>query len=415
MSEQYSDSDDVPDWSLVGPGLLVAATGVGAGDLAAGLVAGNRYGLNFVWAVLIGIVLKFALNEGVGRYHLATGRTIIEGIHSLGRWASGFFGGYALLWGFVYGAAVSASCALAANALFPQIPFWVYVVGHPIVGTALVLLNRYETFENIITVFISLMVVTVVGSALFVLPSLGSLISTGIPALPEGSTIYALGLIGGTGGTITMASYGYWLNEKDWDGPEYIPLMRRDALSAYLITGLFVIALITMSAALLYGTGATVEGEDGLVTLASSLGNQLHPVLRYGFLIGFWAASFTSLLGTWHGVSYLFADFVQKFTSTGSMEVEALRETKWYRFYVLWLTFPPMLLYFLGQPVFIIILYGALGAVFMPFLAVSLLLLLNSDRVDEPERNGRLFNGLLVLAAALFIALLVNEFSTLIS
>lgn len=414
MSDHTDSSDEVPDWSLIGPGLLVAATGVGAGDLAAGLVAGSRYGLNFIWAVLVGIVIKFALNEGVGRYHLATDETLLEGIHSLGRWASGFFGGYSLIWGFVYGAAASASCSLAANALFPGIPFWVYIVAHPIVGAILVLANRYETFENVITVFISLMVVTVVGSAILVLPQLGDIISTGIPALPGGSTIYALGLIGGTGGTITMASYGYWLNEKHWDSPNYIPLMRRDASSAYLITGLFVISLIIMSAALLYGTGASVSGEDGLLTLASNLGSELHPVLRYAFLIGFWSASFTSLLGTWHGVSYLFADFVQEFFGT-SKRAEQLRGTKWYKFYVLWLTFPPMLLYFLGEPVFIIIIYGALGAVFMPFLAIVLMLLLNSERVDAAERNGLLFNTLLSISALLFIALLIDELSSLIS
>ena len=414
MSERADDTADGPEWSLVGPGLLVAATGVGAGDLAAGLVAGSEYGLNFIWAVLLGVVLKFALNEGVGRYHLATDQTLIEGIHSLGRWASGFFGGYSLLWGFVYGAAASASCALAANALFPQIPFWVYVVVHPIAGAILVLANRYETFEDIITVFISLMVVTVVGSAIAVLPQLGEIIATGVPALPDGSTVYALGLIGGTGGTITMASYGYWLSEKHWDSPEYIPVMRRDASSAYVITGIFVISLILMSAALLYGTGASVSGEDGLLTLAANLGNELHPALRYAFLIGFWAASFTSVLGTWHGVSYLFADFVQEFTG-GPEDVEQLRETKAYAFYVLWLTFPPMVLYFVGEPVFIIIIYGALGAVFMPFLAITLLILLNSERVGVTNRNTLLYNTLLAISALLFIALLVDEFAGLLA
>ena len=413
MKDNTDSSDDVPEWSLIGPGLLVAATGVGAGDLAAGLVAGSRYGLNFVWAVLIGIVVKFALNEGVGRYHLATDETLLEGIHSLGRWASGFFGGYSLLWGFVYGAAASASCSLAANALFPGIPFWVYIVVHPVAGAVLVLANRYETFEDVITVFISLMVVTVIGSAIFVLPQLGDIIATGVPALPEGSTIYALGLIGGTGGTITMASYGYWLSEKQWDSPNYIPVMRRDASSAYIITGLFVISLIIMSAALLYGTGASVSGEDGLIALASNLGNELHPAFRYAFLVGFWSASFTSLLGTWHGVSYLFADFVEEFSGT-SKKADQLRGTKWYKFYVLWLTFPPMLLYFLGEPVFIIIVYGALGAVFMPFLAITLMLLLNSERVDPAERNGLLFNTLLSISALLFIVLLVVELNNLI-
>ncbi|SFA53488.1 hypothetical protein SAMN05192569_104319 [Parageobacillus thermantarcticus] len=34
-------------WNIIGPGLIVAATGVGAGDLVAALVAGTNYGLVF--------------------------------------------------------------------------------------------------------------------------------------------------------------------------------------------------------------------------------------------------------------------------------------------------------------------------------------------------------------------------------
>lgn len=415
-SEQSGGSDDIPKWSLIGPGLIVAATGVGAGDLVAALVAGSRYGLNFVWAIVLGVAVKFALNEGVGRYHLATGETILDGIDSLGRWASGFFGGYTVIWGFVYGAAVAASCALAANALFPGIPFWVYVVIHPIAGCLLVLLNRYETFESLITVFVSLMFVSVIGSAILVLPQLDDIIATGIPALPDGSVVYALGLVGGAGGTITMASYGYWLAEKDWDSQRHVSVMRLDALSAYAITGVFSIALIVMSAAMLYGTSGTVSGEEGLVVLANNLGNELHPLIRSGFLVGFWAASFTSLLGVWHGVSYLFADFVETVTTeaTDQMDEVELRGTKWYKYYVLWLTFPPMLLYFFGKPVFLIVLYGALGAVFMPFLAVVLLLLLNSDKVQAGKRNHWLSNSMLAVSALIFIALMVVQVGELL-
>jgi Mn2+/Fe2+ NRAMP family transporter len=409
MAGEQDHAGDEPGWSLIGPGLLVAATGVGAGDLVAALVAGSLYGLNFVWAIVLGVAIKFSINEGVGRYHLASGRTILEGFHSLGRWASGFFGGYTLLWGFVFGGAVAASCSLAATAIYPAVPFWAYVVVHPLVGAFLVLLNQYETFENLMTLFIGVMFVTVVGSAVLVLPRLGDIVSTGVPGLPDGSIIYVLGLIGGAGGTITMASYGYWLAEKEWDDRRYVSVMRLDASSAYVITGVFSIALMVMSAALLFGTGGSISGQQGLVTLANNLGNELHPALRLTFLIGFWCASFTSLLGVWHGVSYLFADFVATL-STGSPDAETLRDTTAYRFYVLWLTFPPMVLYFFGRPVFLIILYGLLGAVFMPFLAVVLLRLLNSEQVDATGRNHWLSNGMLLVSTVVFAALLLIEF-----
>ncbi len=65
-------------WRIVGPGLVVAATGVGAADMVATLVAGSRYGYGLFWAVIVGVVLKIILVEGAGRYTLATGKTTFE-------------------------------------------------------------------------------------------------------------------------------------------------------------------------------------------------------------------------------------------------------------------------------------------------------------------------------------------------
>ena len=38
-------------------------------------------------------------------------------------------------------------------------------------------------------------------------------------ASAEGAILNTLGLIGGVGGTITLAAYGYWLNAKGWTTP----------------------------------------------------------------------------------------------------------------------------------------------------------------------------------------------------
>lgn len=50
---------------IIGPGILVAATGVGAGDLATGAFTGNKLGLAVLWAVVAGAGMKFVLNEGL--------------------------------------------------------------------------------------------------------------------------------------------------------------------------------------------------------------------------------------------------------------------------------------------------------------------------------------------------------------
>lgn len=183
-------------WPAVGPGLIVAATGVGAGDLVAALVAGTNFGLVFLWAIIIGAILKFALNEGVGRYHLLTGKTILEGWHSMGLWATSYFGVYSVIWGFVYGAAATSSCALALSALFPVLPLWVWAVISGLLGFLLTWMGQYKLFEKVMNLLILLMFISVVGSAVIVLPELSDIMDTAVPALPKGSLLYALGLIG---------------------------------------------------------------------------------------------------------------------------------------------------------------------------------------------------------------------------
>ena len=58
---------------LIGPGLLVAATGVGAGDLATASLTGSQLGTAVLWAVVVGAFLKLVLTEGLARWQLATG------------------------------------------------------------------------------------------------------------------------------------------------------------------------------------------------------------------------------------------------------------------------------------------------------------------------------------------------------
>ena len=93
---EHSAQQTVPESRLdrlkmVGPGLVAAATGVGGGDIVASIVAGADYGMALVWAAVVGAFLKYYLAEGVGRWHLATDSTIIDGWNSLGKWATGYF------------------------------------------------------------------------------------------------------------------------------------------------------------------------------------------------------------------------------------------------------------------------------------------------------------------------------------
>lgn len=416
-AEKLNHADRVDDdggrpakWKIVGPGLVVAATGVGAADMVATLVAGSRYGYGLLWAVILGVFLKIILVEGAGRFTLATGYTIFEGWRSLGKWTTWYFGPYIMIWGFVYGATAMSSAALPLAALFPVFPLWVWAIVMGLAGFVMVWFGRYATFEKITAALVGIMFVTVVGLAIIAAPNLPEMVTGLVPIIPEGGLLYTLALAGGVGGTITLAAYGYWLREKGWYTPKWMKVMRIDNSMAYVMTGIFVIAMLIVGAEVVRSAGVSLSaGDEGLLDLSTVLRDEYGDVVGIGFLVGFWAASFSSIIGVWNGVSLMFADFWGNIRGKESGHPDTRVGGKYFRFYVLWLTFPPMILFALGQPIGLILAYGVLGSLFMPFLAVTLLGLLNGKRIPKKYANKLHTNIALAVVALLFIVLGINQ------
>lgn len=436
----------------IGPGLLAAATGVGAGDLVATMVAGASFGTVLLWAAVVGTLVKLALGEAVGRWHLGSGATMLDGWRRLGYWATGFFGVYIVVWGFVYGATAMSAVGLPLNALFGGLPVggWAAIAG--VVGLVLVWVQRYQAFEKFMTVLVLIKFATVVFVAILVGPDVPALLNGLVPRLPEGSTVYVLGLIGGVGGTITMAAYGYWLFAKGWKGPKWLSMMRLDNATGYIMTGIFVVSMLVVGSTILLGENLT-ESDSGLLTLADRLGALYGEPVRILFLVGFLSVTFTSLLGVWNGVSLLFTDWVrairlphgkkaaigpdvtnavvagEEHTATddragaaatgdergdgpgrpSAYEAARAERSLPFRGYLLWLTFPPMALLLIGRPFALTLVYGVLGSFFMPFLAVTLLLLLNTTMVAREARSRWLSNAVLGISSLLFAVLLVTD------
>lgn len=398
---------------LIGPGLVVAATGVGAGDMVSSLTAGTEFGTVLIWAVVLGAALKFALTEGLGRWYMATKTTILEGWHAMGWWASVYFMVYLALVTFFFGAAAPSAAALAVTAMFPGVmPLWAWAILHSLIfGFGICILGRYGLFERVMEVFVGLMFLTVVGLAVLLTPSLGELaLGTVVPRMPEGSLPFVLAVIGGVGGTFTLVSYTYWVRERGWRQPAWIPMMRTDLAAGYVMTGVFMVAMLVIGAELLFANGTSIGDEGGLVALSDPIAQRFGAVASWLFLIGFWAAATSSITGAWNGGAYLFGDLVRTIRRVPEDEGEEYLSEKgvFFRLFLAWITFPPMLLLAFDEPVTIVIIYASLGAVFMPFLAVTLLWLLNF-RVPREFRSGPLSNLILAVSLLIFVYVATQE------
>ncbi|HLS39285.1 MAG TPA: Nramp family divalent metal transporter, partial [Ornithinicoccus sp.] len=262
-AERVDDDRGAPArWKLVGPGIVVAATGVGAADMVATLTAGSRYGYTLLWAVVLGVILKIVLVEGAGRFTLATGYTIFEGWQMLGRWTTFYFGPYIIIWGFVYGATAMSSTALPITALFPDLSQPLVGAAMGLLGFLLVWFNRYAMFEKVTAALVGLMFVVIVVLAVVAAPNIPETLAGLLPVVPDGGLFYTLALAGGVGGTITLAAYGYWLREKGWYTPKWMRVMRIDNSMAYVLTGVFVISMLIVGAEVVRAAGVQMSAGD---------------------------------------------------------------------------------------------------------------------------------------------------------
>ncbi len=397
-------------WILVkqiGPGIAIAATGVGAADLVSSTVAGSRYGTTLAWAIAVGALLKYVLNEGVARWHLATGTSVLQGwAKYFGKPALCVFLLYLLVWSFMVSGGLMMASGLAASSVFPIMPRQTWGITQAIIAMLLVWFGSYTWFERLMKVMIALMFLAIAGCALAVGFSSANVIS--LPGLPLNSLPLTLGLAGGVGGSVTMLVYGYWIEQKHWQSTDSLRLVRIDLGIAYGLTGLLAFGAMLLASAILLPQGIKVAGQDGLIQMASMLGHTLGPVGQWIFLIGFWGAAFSSLLGVLQGVPYLFADFATcwRFGGQQKMSYETAVHEPEYRGFLLAITFVPMLLMTYNNPIWLVVMYAAVSSIFLPLLTVALLVMNNRWQwVGNENRNGFATNITLGLAMGLFFYL----------
>lgn len=394
-----------PRWlALIGPGILVAATGVGAGDLVSSSLAGANVGVGLVWAIALGAAMKWLLTEGLARWQLATGTTLIQGGARLGlHW---LFLPYLLVWGLAVGAALIKASGVALHAIVP-LPLSpgesVFALGaaQAVLAFGLVRIGGYRLFEKAMSICIAVMFAAVVVCAVQVAPQLPAERLTPVNplAMSSAARTWALTLIGGVGGTVTLLAYGYWIREEGRGSVADLPLCRVDLAIGYVVTALFGVGMLVIGAHLpaLEGRGATL-----LVEIAARLREVVGPVGMWLFKIGAWAAVFSSLMGCLQCIPYLFTDVLVVGGWVARPAEGQYARSPAYLAGMVYLGLLPIVL--TRWPlVQIQIAYGLIGALFVPMLAVALLLLNNHRRwMPAAQRYGWLSNLLLAAILAFF-------------
>jgi Mn2+/Fe2+ NRAMP family transporter len=391
----------------LGPGLILAATGIGVGDMVSATIAGAEFGMTLLWALAAGVLIKLAITEGAARWQLATDTTLIEGWRDhLPHAILVIFFVYFTVWSYSVASALVSASALVPAAVMPAVPLGAWGVLHAVAGFLLVYFGRYERLLAIVKWFIGLMFLSVVSASLLILFRSGA-DWTAIGSRSPFSVAYTLSLIGGVGGTVTLLSYGYWMREEGWAGPARVPAARVDLGVSFALVFLFSSAMIFISTQIEWAGQILDEGPEICLQLADRIGAETGAIGRAVFLVGFWGAAFSSVIGVWHGVPYLFDDFVRLWRRR---EPRGQKGTP-YRGWAAYLTLAAISALLLQRPVWLVFAYTVVGSFFFPFVIGTLLWLNNSRLLVPAVRNTAAINS--VLAAALLLYLYLAAVSLL--
>ncbi|GJM23685.1 MAG: iron transporter [Phycisphaerae bacterium] len=389
------------------PGILIAATGVGAGDLITASIAGSNVGVVIAWAAVIGGILKWTLNEGLARWQLATDTTLLEGWNDrLGAPVRWVFVTYLLAWSVFTGGALISACGAAGAGIYDlglsaQHAKVVWGIFHSLLGLTLVWVGGFALFEKLMSVCIGIMFCAVMATAIMIKPD-WSAVATGIikPTFKAADTKFILGVLGGVGGSVTLLSYGYWIREAGRRGMSGLRDSRLDLTIGYTMTSLFGVAMLIIGSRLVLQKG----GENVAIELAAQLEGVMGAPGKWLFLIGFWGAVFSSLLGVWQSIPYLFADFMLIRSGADANQRRNIdyTKTKAYRAFLIALAIVPIVMMNLSLQK-VQIYYAVMAAMFMPFLAGTLLIMNNRTAwVGKQYKSGILTNALLTLTVLFF-------------
>jgi Mn2+/Fe2+ NRAMP family transporter len=380
---------------------------------------------------VLGALLKWTVNEGLARWQLVTGTTLLEGAaQHVGRWAIWLFLGYLVFWSFFVASALMNACGAAMHALVPwQGPAAdriVYGIAHSMLSLVLIHVGGFRWFERVMSGCVAVMFAVIVTAAIAIRPDwqgVGEgLLVPRIPGARDGLS-WTLALIGGVGGTVTVLSYGYWIREEGRAGVEEIRTCRLDLACGYGMTALFGLGMVIVGSSFLDLAGDPNKGTAFIIDLGKQLEGRLGPfgaLGRWGFVIGAWCAVASSMLGVWQSVPLLFADAWRlrqpppgdpasaPRAAAQRTVPSALPRRPYLLFQLALATIPAVSLW--TNFVRMQQLYSIVGAFFIPILA-AVLLVLNRRRHLGGQRSGWLIQAVLLAALLFFLVAAIYEAS----
>ena len=210
----------------IGPGMILAASIVGSGELIATTRLGAQVGYVALWVIIVSCLLKPALQAELGRHSVATGTTGLEGFDAVPgprwkvNWIVWMFALMILTTRFQIGA-MFRGVGQALNLIFPAVPVEVWIVALLALTLVLLLGGGYERVEGLAMLKVGFFTMLTALAAVLLMrrPEFQwSAVVEGFRfQIPDEGLNTAIAVFGITGvGASELLMYPYWCVEKGY-------------------------------------------------------------------------------------------------------------------------------------------------------------------------------------------------------
>lgn len=395
----------------MGPGLVVALTWLGAGDLVDSAVAGGHYGYSLMWAMVIALFVRFVFVSIIAKYQLCNqrGESVMAGLKRIHPVLPVFVGVVALFFGHFYGSYLIKGTGEATASLLGILPAWAWSVFWVTTGAFFLFRGAYRHVEIVFYAFLVMLSLSLVGVALWSGPSpVAAAKGVFLFAVPEqrgpfSAFLVVISLVGAVGGSIANLMYPYFMQQKGWVGPKFRRLQHYDLAFGTLVLVFLNLSVWTIGAEVLYPRGISLTNLDDLASLLTLVLGELGGPIFY---LGVFAAVYSSAIGNATGFGLMCVDVVNVCSSSGTPPVSrAPTQSPVYRIVAAWCLFSPLVWSLPGMPGFITltIIANASAVVVLPVLCGSLwymtarTALIGSTYRNKWWENG-LMSGLFILS-----------------
>jgi manganese transport protein len=321
-------------FSRVGPGLVLAASIVGSGELIATTTLGAQVGYAALWVILVSCIVKPVIQAEMGRYTIATGETVLEAMNYV---PGPRFGVGWVVWAWAITVALTMAqvggmfggVSQVMHLLVPVVPVRVWVVVFLAITLALLLGGGYDRVERFAMVKVGLFtLITIMAAAVLLrMPQYFAWrdLAQGLTfRLPDQGLSTAVAVFGITGvGAVELFMYPYWCVEKGYarftgapDGSAvwvarargWIRVMHLDILCSLVIYTLATVAFYLLGAGILHQRGTVPASRDMIAVLSQIYTGTLGPWALWPFYAGAIVTLYGTIFASLAAHSRVYAD-----------------------------------------------------------------------------------------------------------